>query len=72
MLCVALSLGDTGSKYMEQTGIKRGNRQLIQVRYRIPKSCENGNLDAENVNTYDTYYNYFLPEVDELSQNAQN
>ena len=69
MLCVALSLGDTVSKYMEQTGIKRGNRQLIQVRYRIPKSCENGNLDAENVNTY---YNYFLPEVDELSQNAQN
>ena len=69
MLCVVLSFGDTVGQYMEQTGIKRGNRQLIQVRYRLPRSCDSGKLKPKNVVTY---YNTFLPEVDELSQNAHN
>ena len=38
----------------------------------MPKSCEGGDPDMDGAGNVAVYYNNFLPEVDELSQNAQD
>lgn len=38
----------------------------------MPKSCEGGDPDMDGTDNVAVYYNNFLPEVDELSQNAQD